>query len=217
MSEYKHSRIEEKWSRKWTRDKTYCADLRTARKPYYNLMMFPYPSAKGLHVGNVYAFVGSDVHGRFMRARGFDVFEPFGFDAFGIHSENHAIQVNEHPARLTPRNVERYRELWEHMGGQGLVDEAPWPDYDAALTQEEAIDFIIQVNGKTRHKMTIARDMPQREVEAAAMSTDGVIKSIDGMRVIRKVFVPGRLLNIVTATKAQSDDRSENHCLGSEE
>ena len=98
-----------------------------------------------------------------------------------------------------------------------MVDEAPWPDYDAALTQEEAIDFIIQVNGKTRHKMTIARDMPQREVEAAAMSTDSVIKSIDGMRVIRKVFVPGRLLNIVTATKAQSDDRSENHCLGSEE
>jgi leucyl-tRNA synthetase len=118
MSEYKHSRIEEKWSRKWTQDKTYCADLHTATKPYYNLMMFPYPSAKGLHVGNVYAFVGSDVHGRFMRARGFDVFEPFGFDAFGIHSENHAIQVNEHPARLTPRNVERYREgQMKRLGG----------------------------------------------------------------------------------------------------
>ena len=118
MTEYNHKPIEAEWSRKWTQEKTYCTDLRGAERPYYNLMMFPYPSAKGLHVGNVFAFVGSDVHGRFMRARGFDVFEPFGFDAFGIHSENHAIQVGEHPTRLTPRNVEHYREgQMKRLGG----------------------------------------------------------------------------------------------------
>ncbi len=85
-------------------------DMDHPRKPYYNLMMFPYPSAEGLHVGNVYAYVGSDIHGRMMAMRGYDVFEPMGFDAFGIHSENFAIKRGEHPARLTARNVERFRE-----------------------------------------------------------------------------------------------------------
>jgi leucyl-tRNA synthetase len=56
-------------------------------------MMFPYPSAEGLHVGNIYAFTGADVHGRYQRLRGRTVFEPMGFDAFGIHSENFALKV----------------------------------------------------------------------------------------------------------------------------
>ena len=73
-------------------------------------MMFPYPSAEGLHVGNVYAFTGADIHGRFMAMNGRDVFEPMGFDAFGIHSENYAIKVGEHPKRTTLRSVERFRE-----------------------------------------------------------------------------------------------------------
>ena len=54
-------------------------------------MMFPYPSAEGLHVGNMYAFIGADVQGRWHAMRGYDVFEPMGFDAFGIHSENFAL------------------------------------------------------------------------------------------------------------------------------
>ncbi|HEY9668252.1 MAG TPA: class I tRNA ligase family protein, partial [Coleofasciculaceae cyanobacterium] len=78
--------------------------------PFYNLMMFPYPSAEGLHVGNVYAFTGADIYGRFMAMNGRDVFEPMGFDAFGIHSENFAIKKGIHPNQLTARNVERFRE-----------------------------------------------------------------------------------------------------------
>ena len=73
-------------------------------------MMFPYPSAEGLHVGNMYAYIGSDIHGRWMAMQGYDVFEPIGFDAFGIHSENFAIQRGIHPRVLTARNVQRFRE-----------------------------------------------------------------------------------------------------------
>ncbi len=73
-------------------------------------MMFPYPSAEGLHVGNVYAFTGADIYGRFMAMNGRDVFEPMGFDAFGIHSENFAIKKGIHPQQLTAQNVERFRE-----------------------------------------------------------------------------------------------------------
>lgn len=72
--------------------------------------MFPYPSAEGLHVGNVYAFTGADIYGRFMAMQGKAVFEPIGFDAFGIHSENFAIKRGIHPSQLTARNVERFRE-----------------------------------------------------------------------------------------------------------
>ncbi|GAB4368137.1 MAG: hypothetical protein Kow00121_07010 [Elainellaceae cyanobacterium] len=74
-------------------------------------MMFPYPSAEGLHVGNVYAFTGADIYGRFMAMQGKTVFEPMGFDAFGIHSENFAIKKGIHPNQLTARNVERFREI----------------------------------------------------------------------------------------------------------
>ncbi|HET8845440.1 MAG TPA: leucine--tRNA ligase, partial [Ktedonobacteraceae bacterium] len=75
-----------------------------------NLMMFPYPSAEGLHVGNMYSYVGSDIHGRWMAMQGYDVFEPMGFDAFGIHSENFAIKRGIHPRVLTALNVTRFRE-----------------------------------------------------------------------------------------------------------
>jgi leucyl-tRNA synthetase len=90
--------------------------MASASRPYFNLMMFPYPSAEGLHVGNVFAFVGSDIHGRFRRLQGWNVFEPLGFDAFGIHSENFALKVNTHPAKLIPANIERFREQLKRVG-----------------------------------------------------------------------------------------------------
>ena len=84
MDAYIPQKVEKKWRGIWERKKLWKVDIKTAKRPYYNLMMFPYPSAEGLHVGNVYAFTGSDIHGRFQRMQGFDVFEPMGFDSFGI-------------------------------------------------------------------------------------------------------------------------------------
>ena len=107
---YDFATFESKWRTTWEEQKLYQVDLRNAHRPYYNLMMFPYPSAEGLHVGNMYAFVGSDVHGRWMAMQGFDVFEPIGLDAFGIHSENFAIKKGIHPRILTAQNAERFRE-----------------------------------------------------------------------------------------------------------
>ena len=102
---YDPAAMEAKWQRRWEERRTNAVDVRTAVKPYYNLMMFPYPSAEGLHVWNVFAFVGADIHGRFRRLQGDDVFEPMGFDAFGIHSENYALKIGVHPAELIPRNI----------------------------------------------------------------------------------------------------------------
>jgi leucyl-tRNA synthetase len=105
-----HQAIETKWQKAWEENRVFNPDIHKAKNPYYNLMMFPYPSAEGLHVGNVYAFTGSDIHGRYMRMRGYDVFEPMGFDAFGMHSENFAIKMGMHPAELVPKNIQRFRD-----------------------------------------------------------------------------------------------------------
>src|SRR5260370_4202358 len=80
-------------------------------------MMFPYPSAEGLHVGNMFAFTGADIYGRLKRLQGYDVFEPIGFDAFGIHSENYALSVGINPAELIPRNIATFRRQLRRFGG----------------------------------------------------------------------------------------------------
>jgi len=114
---YDHTAIEAKWRKRWQEDRLFETDVHKAERPFYNLMMFPYPSAEGLHVGNVFAFMGSDIYGRFMRMRGYDVFEPMGFDAFGMHSENYALKVGTNPRELVPKSIEHFREAQMKMLG----------------------------------------------------------------------------------------------------
>jgi leucyl-tRNA synthetase len=107
MPLYDHTAIEVKWQKMWLETRLNSPDLAKAEKPFYNLMMFPYPSAEGLHVGNMYAITGSDIYGRFKRMQGYDVFEPIGLDGFGIHSENYALKIGRHPmdhASITQKN-----------------------------------------------------------------------------------------------------------------
>ncbi len=113
---YNPAVVEAKWQRLWEERGTNRVDLATAQRPYYNLMMFPYPSAEGLHVGHAFAFPGADIHGRFRRLQGYDVFEPIGFDAFGIHSENYALKIGAHPAELIPRTIANFRRQLRRLG-----------------------------------------------------------------------------------------------------
>jgi len=116
MENYNPQKIEKKWQKIWEKNKTFQINLKKVKRPYYNLMMFPYPSAEGLHMGNVYAFTGSDIHGRFKKMQGFDVFEPIGFDAFGIHSENFAIKKGIHPKVLIQKNINNFRKQLKNLG-----------------------------------------------------------------------------------------------------
>ena len=119
---YSPLEVERKWQQRWEAEGTnaFSDEALRARgragRPFYNLMMFPYPSAEGLHVGNLYAFTGADIYGRFQRLQGRDVFEPIGFDAFGIHSENFALKQGIHPSELIPRNVARFTEQLRRFG-----------------------------------------------------------------------------------------------------
>jgi len=108
--------VEEKWQRSWRERRANSVDVHDAADPFFALMMFPYPSAEGLHVGNLFAFVGNDIFARFQRLQGHDVFQPFGYDAFGIHSENYALKVGTHPSELIPQNIANFRRQVERSG-----------------------------------------------------------------------------------------------------
>jgi leucyl-tRNA synthetase len=112
---YDPAAIEATWQDRWRERGTNQVSLQGPR-PFYALMMFPYPSAEGLHVGNLFAFTGNDVYARFHRLQGYDVFEPLGYDAFGIHSENYALKVGGHPMRLIPRNIANFRRQLDRAG-----------------------------------------------------------------------------------------------------
>ncbi|MEK6612797.1 MAG: leucine--tRNA ligase [Gemmatimonadota bacterium] len=112
---YDPTAVEAKWRERWVERGTNATDL-NGERPYYQLMMFPYPSAEGLHIGNLYAFTGNDIHGRFQRLQGHTVLQPLGYDAFGIHSENFALKVGVHPMELIPRNVANFRRQLDRAG-----------------------------------------------------------------------------------------------------
>ena len=110
--------VEARWRDRWRAEGTGLVDLDTVdqRNVFVNLAEFPYPSAEGLHVGHVFRYSGVDVYGRYMRMRGRSVFQPIGFDAFGIHTENYALKVNEHPAVLTRKTTARFADQLTRAG-----------------------------------------------------------------------------------------------------
>ena len=116
LAPYDPATVEIRWQQRWAERGTNAVDLDGAPNPFYALMMFPYPSAEGLHVGNLFAFTGSDISARFRRLQGHQVFQPLGYDAFGIHSENYALKVGAHPSELTPRNVANFQRQLERAG-----------------------------------------------------------------------------------------------------
>ena len=113
---YDPATLEPLWRQRWADRGTNQVDLDGAAKPFYALMMFPYPSAEGLHVGNLFAFTGSDISARYHRLIGHEVFQPLGYDAFGIHSENYALKMGAHPMELTPKNVANFQRQLERAG-----------------------------------------------------------------------------------------------------
>ena len=115
---YDPSAIESRWQARWATDRLWEIDVEhvPAARKFYNLVEFPYPSAEGLHVGHVYTYSGADSYGRYLRMRGREVFQPIGFDSFGIHTENYALRVGEHPSTLTKSTITNYRRQLGSLG-----------------------------------------------------------------------------------------------------
>lgn len=108
--------LETKWQKIWEDEKLYSPDVSRSIAPFYNLWMFPYPSAEGVHVGTIFSSTGSDVYGRYMRMQGKDVFQPMGYDSFGIHSENYALKMGEKPQTMLERTLAHYEKQFKAIG-----------------------------------------------------------------------------------------------------
>ncbi len=121
MKKYNHRAIEQKWQRAWAKQKLYQVKDNPstrlgARKKYYALVEFPYPSGEGLHVGHIRSYTAMDVIARQRRAEGYEVLYPMGWDAFGLPTENYAIKTGRPPALITRQNINRYRKQLQSLG-----------------------------------------------------------------------------------------------------
>lgn len=88
---------------------------------------------------------------------------------------------------------------WERLGKPGLVSQASWPEVDASLVVDDTVTLAVQVNGKRRAEITVAKDMAAGDVEAAAKALPEVASFIEGKSVKKTIVVPGRIVNIVVA------------------
>ena len=113
---YDFKKTEEKWRKYWKENKIYKFDKERKDK-IYQLEMFSYPSGAKLHMGHWYNYSVPDAWGRFKRMTGHNVFNPMGFDAFGLPAENYAIKTGIHPKDSTEKNIETMIKQIEAIGG----------------------------------------------------------------------------------------------------
>jgi leucyl-tRNA synthetase len=117
MPNYKATETEAKWQKKWKDTELYKVNFEDNSKPkYYNLVMFPYPSGAKLHIGHWYNFGPADSWGRYMRLRGYNVFEPMGYDSFGLPAENYAIKTGVPPQQSIAENTKTMTEQLSAIG-----------------------------------------------------------------------------------------------------
>ncbi len=109
-------KIEKKWNKIWKDTKLYAFDKNRTDKKFYMLEMFSYPSGAKLHLGHWYNFGMSDSYARFKKMTGYNVFEPMGFDAFGLPAENYAIKTGIHPKDSTEKNISIMEQQLSEMG-----------------------------------------------------------------------------------------------------
>jgi len=87
--------------------------------------------------------------------------------------------------------------LWEMLGEKGSLLRAPWPKYDPALAKEEEVEIPVQVNGKLRGRVLVPADADEALVKERALANEKVKAAIAGKKVVKTIYVPGKLLNFV--------------------
>ena len=108
--------VENKWRKYWEENKINSTDLSDVERKLYVLVMFIYPSGSKTHIGHWYNYAPTDSWARFRKLRGYNVFEPMGYDAFGLPAENYAIKTGVHPKDSTLQNISDIREQLKTMG-----------------------------------------------------------------------------------------------------
>jgi len=113
---YNPDEIELKWQKKWEEAHCFEAEAIHEKPKFYALIEFPYPSGAGLHVGHPRSNTAMDIIARKRRMEGYNVLFPIGWDAFGLPTENYAIKNHVHPAGVTKKNIDHFREQLKRIG-----------------------------------------------------------------------------------------------------
>ena len=113
---YDYKAVEAKWQKVWEDEKTFHVEIDHSKPKFYALVEFPYPSGAGLHVGHPRSYTALDVVSRKRRQNGYNVLYPMGWDAFGLPTENFAMKTHIHPAIVTKKNVDHFREQLKALG-----------------------------------------------------------------------------------------------------
>ncbi len=113
---YDFLKIEKKWQDYWEENKTFECKNDYSKPKFYALVAFPSPSGQGLHIGHPRPYTALDIVARKRRMQGYNVLFPMGWDAFGLPTENYAIQNKIHPAKVTKDNVEHFKRQLKNIG-----------------------------------------------------------------------------------------------------
>ena len=129
--EYNFKAVEKKWQDYWYNEKVF-EKYDYSKPKFYGLIEFPYPSGAGLHVGHIRAFSSMEVIARKKRLEGYNVLFPIGYDAFGLPTENYAMQTKQHPRLVTDKNIVKFEEQLKKIGYSFCWDrtiDTTQPDY----------------------------------------------------------------------------------------
>ncbi|WP_291734294.1 leucine--tRNA ligase [Leisingera sp. F5] len=98
---------------------------------------------------------------------------------------------------MSPMTPHLSEEIWQMLGGEGLIATAAWPIADEKMLVDDTVTMPIQINGKRRAEISVPKDMPKEEVEKLALAHDAVVKALDGGQPKKLIVVPGRIVNVV--------------------
>jgi leucyl-tRNA synthetase len=98
---------------------------------------------------------------------------------------------------MSPMTPHLSEEIWALLGGKGLIAHAAWPVAEAAMLVEDTVTLPIQINGKRRGELSVAKDLAKEEVEKLVLAHEAVVKALDGAAPKKLIVVPGRIVNVV--------------------
>ncbi|MBE9636148.1 leucine--tRNA ligase [Salipiger mangrovisoli] len=98
---------------------------------------------------------------------------------------------------MSPMTPHLSEEIWQLLGGEGLIANAAWPKADAAMLVEDSVTLPIQVNGKRRGELTVPKDMTKEEIEKLVLAHEAVVRTLEGAAPKKLIVVPGRIVNVV--------------------
>jgi len=119
-------------------------------------------------------------------------------NALEARPELHREEVETFLKLLAPYAPYITEELWERIGGGYSVHQQPWPEYDPALLRTETMTIVVQVDGRVRDRVEVPSEASAEEVQRAAQAAPNVARHLEGRTPRQVVYVPGRLVNVVT-------------------